>query len=65
MNGMRERLLTVEELADLLQVPVRSVYVWRQKGIGPRGIRVGKYVRYRPSEVNRWLEAQAEEGRRA
>ena len=62
---MEEQLLTVEELAELLRVPVRSVYVWRRKGVGPRGIRIGKYVRYRSSDVARWLDAQAKEDRRA
>jgi excisionase family DNA binding protein len=55
-----DRLLSVEELAEICGVPVRTVYSWRLKGQGPRGIRVGRFVRYRPADVERWLEEQAD-----
>ncbi len=41
-----EELLTVQQLAELLKVLVATVYRWRHRGEGPRGIRVGRYVRY-------------------
>lgn len=53
-------LWTVEETAAYLQVPVKTLYAWRLRGIGPRGIRVGRYVRYRPDDVEHWLDEQAE-----
>lgn len=56
-NPLR-RLLAVEELADLLQVPVRTIYQWRHRGDGPRPIRVGRYLRYDPVDVAAWLEDQ-------
>ena len=46
------------ELAEYLAVPVRTIYAWRTTGSGPRGIRVGRHVRYRRSEVERWLTSQ-------
>lgn len=55
-----EKLIGVEELAELLDVPVRTVYAWRTRGVGPRGIRVGGAVKYEPSEVRRYLDAQAD-----
>jgi transcriptional regulator with XRE-family HTH domain len=42
-----DRLLTTEELAEYLQVPVATTYQWRYRHEGPPGCRVGKYVRYR------------------
>lgn len=51
-----ERLLTVRDLAALMQVPVATIYEWRKKGTGPRAYTVGKYIRFRPSDVERWLE---------
>jgi excisionase family DNA binding protein len=49
-------LLTIEQLADRLQVPVGTIRKWRAQGSGgPPGIRIGKYVRYRPSDVDAWL----------
>jgi excisionase family DNA binding protein len=50
------RLLTVEQLSDLLQVPVGTIYQWRHRSYGPPGLRVGRYVRYRAEDVDRWLE---------
>lgn len=52
-------LWTVEETAAYLQVPPATLYAWRNRRIGPPGIRVGRYVRYRPVDVERWLEDQA------
>ena len=55
---MLEDLIGVAELARLLGVPEATVYGWNHKGTGPRPIRVGKYVRYAPSEVRRWIDSQ-------
>jgi excisionase family DNA binding protein len=52
------RLLSIEDLADLLQVPKTTIYEWRYRGEGPRSIRVGKYVRFHPDDVAIWVEAQ-------
>jgi excisionase family DNA binding protein len=39
--------LTIPQLADVLQVPVATIYRWRHLGEGPRGIRVsGRHVRF-------------------
>lgn len=51
-----ERLLTMREVADWLGVPLGTAYVWRSRGGGPPGIRVGRHVRYRRQDVERWLE---------
>jgi excisionase family DNA binding protein len=53
-------LLTIDEVADYLGVPARTVEAWRYKGTGPPGFRIGKHVRYRPEDVDRWLEQQAD-----
>lgn len=47
--------LTTAQLAEMLQVPAATVRQWRYLKIGPRGVRVGKYVRYRRSDVESWL----------
>lgn len=52
------RLLSVDELADLLQVPVSTIYHWRHRGSGPRAIRVGRYVRFDTADVAAWLRAR-------
>jgi excisionase family DNA binding protein len=55
-----DELLTVQQLAELLKVPVGTVYRWRHLGVGPRGIRVGRHVRYRQSDVEAFLDANAD-----
>lgn len=53
-------LLTPKQLCELLQVPLQTLYVWRGQGKGPRGFKVGRGIRYRRTDVERWLEKQAE-----
>jgi excisionase family DNA binding protein len=55
-----EPLFTSEGLADYLGVPLATIYVWRARGTAPRAYRVGRYTRYRKSEVDEWLDDRAE-----
>ena len=43
---------------DHLGVPKNTLYRWRTKGYGPAGRRIGKHVRYRPEDVDAWVEQQ-------
>ncbi len=58
-----DRLLSVEDLAELLGVPQKSIYVWRAKGEGPPAARIGRYLRWRRVDVDRWVEQQLATGR--
>lgn len=51
-----DRLLTIRELAVYLDVPVKTLYAWRYRGEGPMGFRIGKHVRYRWSDIERWIQ---------
>jgi excisionase family DNA binding protein len=55
-----EQLLTVEQVADLLHVPVSWVYGRTRKRSVERlpGIRLGKYWRFRENEIHDWIESQ-------
>ena len=57
-----DRLLSVEELADYLEVPVKTIYTWRHHNTGPRGFRVGKHLRFRWRDVQVWVTQRLEEG---
>lgn len=48
-------LLNPGALAEYLNVPVKTVYEWRSRGGGPPGIRIGRHLRYRMSDVQTWL----------
>lgn len=52
------RLLTVQDVADYLGVPVATLYQWRYRREGPPGFRVGRHVRYRQVDVDSWIERQ-------
>ena len=56
---LSSRLLSTDEVARLLVVPVTTLYTWRYKGTGPRAYRVGKHLRYRLADVLTWLEDNA------
>jgi excisionase family DNA binding protein len=54
-----DKLMTLAEVAEMLGVPVATLYQWRYHGTGPRGIRVGRHVRYRAADVDAWLDDHA------
>lgn len=54
------RLLSTDEVARLLVVPVTTLYTWRYKGAGPKAFKVGKHLGYRLDDVLSWLEEQTE-----
>jgi excisionase family DNA binding protein len=56
-----DQFLSVGDLAALLGVSRSTVYEWRYTGNGPRGIRIGRQVRFARSDVEAWLEARADE----
>ncbi|MFT3877163.1 MAG: helix-turn-helix domain-containing protein [Propioniciclava sp.] len=60
-------LLTVAEAAELMRVPVNTLYAFRHQGKGPLSAKVGRRVVYREADVLAWLDAQfaAEEAARA
>jgi predicted DNA-binding transcriptional regulator AlpA len=51
-------LLTEAQVADLMAVSPRTLQAWRYHGGGPRYIKIGSAVRYRPGDVDAWLETQ-------
>ena len=58
-NIDQHRLLTIHELADLLQVPASWVYAHTRERCANRipGIRLGKYWRFDKADVEAWIDA--------
>ena len=51
-----EPIISAQELAEYLGLPVATIYAWRYRRQGPPGFRVGRHVRFRWSDVERWIE---------
>jgi len=49
-------LLSPAEVADLLRVPVGTVYYWRKTKRGPKGTQVGRHVLYNRADVVAWWD---------
>jgi len=53
-------LLSIEDLAEYLGVPVTTIYDWRVDGKGPCGVRVGRHVKFTVTDVLAWIDNQRE-----
>lgn len=45
-------------VAKELNCEVKTLQAWRCRGGGPPFIRVGRLVRYRPEDVEAWIESR-------
>jgi excisionase family DNA binding protein len=55
-----EPLLSTQELAEYLGVPVKTIYEWRTGGHGPCAVRVGRHLKFAVSDVQAWVAQQRE-----
>ena len=58
---MPDRLLSVEEVAERLGVPVSTLHYWSYKGEELVGARIGRRLRYRESQVEGYIRAKFQE----
>lgn len=50
-------LLTVKQLAELLQLSTRSIWRLRSTARLPKPVEIGGSVRWKSDEVRRWIDA--------
>jgi excisionase family DNA binding protein len=62
MRRVNERLLTAEEVAELLTVPTSWVRESTRSGAIPH-VELGRYKRYRLADVESWLASCSRPGR--
>lgn len=60
-NHEHDEMLSIDEAADFLRVPVATMRYWRYCGTGPFSFKVGRHVRYWRADLVLW---RAEQGRR-
>ncbi|WP_114856462.1 helix-turn-helix domain-containing protein [Brachybacterium sp. YJGR34] len=56
------RLLTSDDLAELLGVELRTIERWRKSGKGPPFMLFGRTVRYHPTRVQQWMVSREQGG---
>jgi excisionase family DNA binding protein len=50
-----QNFLTEKEVAKQIRVSLASLRRWRLMRRGPRFVKVGALVRYRPEDLERWM----------
>jgi len=58
MDSVVEQLMTIDEVAQYLQVKKRTVYDWLKKGKIPAVKTVGQW-RFKKEQIDGWLGQQA------
>lgn len=53
-----EKHLSFAEIAERLNIPLRSLYQYNKEGRGPRTVRLGRHLRVSPEELDNWLKEQ-------
>jgi len=56
------KLLTPQEVADLLSVRKSTIYQWTHQGYIPH-VKLGKFVRFNQDKVMEWVEKKSFKGR--
>ena len=54
-----DEMLSIEEAAAYLRLPVATLRYYRHLGTGPHSFRVGRHVRYWRTDLVLWLTEQA------
>jgi len=57
-----EKLLTIKDVAELLDVKISTLYYWVHIGYIPH-VKVGKLVRFRECDIENWINKRASPGR--
>jgi len=63
-NNNLQELLNEHQVAQLVALSVASVRRWRLLRIGPKYLKIGSAVRYRPADISTWLESRPMGGER-
>lgn len=58
--GGLEPLMSIDQLAKYLGIPVATIYDWRVDGKGPCAIRIGRHVKFAVRDVQEWVANQRE-----
>lgn len=57
---MATEWLSLEQIAEELGIPLRTLYNRRSQGDGPHGYRIGRHVRVKRADLDAWVESQSD-----
>jgi len=57
-NNTLEKLLNEFEVSRIVGLSVASVRRWRLLRQGPRYLKIGAAVRYRPEDISAWIKSR-------
>lgn len=52
-------LLDIKQAADYVGLKVRTLYNMKQTGRGPKCIKMGRLVKYRIVDLDKWIDSQS------
>lgn len=55
------KLMDTEEAAVFLTIKPNTLEIWRMKNVGPNYLKIGGAVRYRVSDLRKFIESSAKE----
>lgn len=58
-GGQTARLFNEYDVAEIFRLSVATMRHWRLTGKGPKWLKLGSAVRYRPEDVQTYLEGRA------
>ncbi|GHD04383.1 hypothetical protein GCM10010313_20610 [Streptomyces violarus] len=61
-QATNNEFMSPKELAELLGLPLSSVYGFNAEGTAPRRVRLGRHIRYRRADVEAWLDRHVVDG---
>jgi predicted DNA-binding transcriptional regulator AlpA len=53
-----DRLLSIDEVSELLQLPVQSIYKQRSLGLFCPAYEIGRHLRWKRDELFTWLDTK-------
>lgn len=56
---MQRQLLTIAQVADWLNISLKTAYKWSAEGKVPGRINLGYAVRFDPAKIQEWLDEKA------
>ncbi|MDR1242217.1 MAG: helix-turn-helix domain-containing protein [Deltaproteobacteria bacterium] len=53
-----EKLLSPVEVEEMYNIPTTTLEKWRSLKMGPSYHKLGKHIRYKPKDVEQWIESK-------